>query len=159
MGAAFEPDTVKIDGLDKLLKALKGKPPVARVGILSGKDARKEGPGNAEIGAAHEYGVPSRGLPARSFLRMPLSERLGPTMESSGLLGPEETKEVLKSGTVVPWLKKVAVVAEGVVREAFETQGFGKWKPWKDPNYTNNAMQVLVDTGQLKNSITSEVKE
>jgi phage gpG-like protein len=50
-------------------------------------------------------------------------------------------------------------LAEGISKGAFDTQGYGKWPDWKNPNYTNNANQVLVDTGQLVGSITSEVKK
>jgi hypothetical protein len=156
---SFEPDTVNVAGLDKLLKALKAKPPNARVGILGPKDARKEGEvGNADIGAAHEYGDPGRGLPQRSFLRIPLADNLQKAMESEGAFSEEELKEVLRSGSVMAWLKKVAVLAEGVVREAFDLEGPG-WPEWSDPDYENNTGKILQDTQQLRESIISEVKE
>jgi hypothetical protein len=154
--------TLNVEGLDKLLKALKSDMPTARVGILGEKNTRSSkggsAPTNAEIGAAHEFGAPARGLPQRSFLRVPLSENLQKKMESSGALDQDVMKAVLKQGTVIPWLKKIAVLAEGIVSEAFDTGGFGKWPKWKSPNYSNNANQLLVDTAQLRNSITSEVK-
>jgi phage gpG-like protein len=162
-------------GLDQLLKALKAKPPVARVGILGEKANRTEGkttltfdevrslskprkggnvPTNAEIGAAHEFGT-SR-LPARSFLRVPLADRLQKEMESSGALDKAVLAEVIRSGSVVPWLKKVAVLAEGIVADAFATGGFGKWKP-SDMRY-KKVHQTLVETNQLREAITSEVR-
>ena len=153
--------TVNVAGLDKLLKALKAKPPVARVGILGGDENRKEtgnAPGNAEVGAVHEYGAPARGIPPRSFLRIPISDNLQKYMDTSGVLSKDKMDEVLKVGSVVPWLKEVAGIAERIVVEAFATSGFGKWAAWKDPNYTNNANMILVDTTQLRESITSEVK-
>lgn len=162
MSARFGNDTVAVEGLDKLLKALKQKAPVARIGILGEKNTRAgsgAAAGNATIGAVHEYGSLSQGIPQRSFLRVPLTDRLGKDMEKAGALSEAEFKEVLKTGSVVPWLKKIAIMAEGIVRQAFDTGGFGKWPKWKDPNYTNNANQLLVDTGQLRDSITSEVKE
>jgi hypothetical protein len=156
--------TLETKGLDKLLKALKmTQPPVARVGILGGsKNVRAGNDGNssnATIGAAHEFGAPAQGIPERSFLRVPIAEHLQKEMESSGALDKEVMADVIKDGTIVPWLKKVAVLAEGIVADAFATAGFGKWPAWKNTGYTNNAGQVLVDTGQLRNSITSEVKE
>lgn len=161
MSEAF---TLNTKGLDQLLKALKAEPPQARVGVLGSKATRNSGGGkavssNAEIGAVHEYGAPARGIPARSFLRVPISENLQKEMEKSGALDKKVMAEVVNQGTVVPWLKKVAVLAEGIVSDAFATAGFGKWAPWAVPNYTNNAGQILVDTKQLRESITSEVKE
>jgi phage gpG-like protein len=162
-------------GLDQLLKALKAKPPVARVGILGEKTNRIEGkktltfaevqslstprkggnvPTNAEIGASHEFGTSQ--LPQRSFLRVPLTDRLQKEMEASGALDKAVLAEVIRSGSVVPWLKKVAVLAEGIVIQAFATGGYGKWKP-SDMRHKKVHM-TLVETQQLRNSITSEVR-
>ena len=163
MSESFESDTVNVEGLDQLLKALKQKAPVARIGVLADKssrtsDQKKGGPSNAEIGAAHEYGAPARGLPQRSFLRVPISDELQKRMAKDGALTENEFKQVIKQGSVVPWLKKISVLAEGIVKEAFATRGFGKWSPWKG-NYESKTGDVLVDTTQLRDSITSEVKE
>ncbi len=153
--------TFNIQGLEKLLKALKAKPPQARVGILSSGATRGDnnGSSNAEIGAVHEFGAPKRNIPPRSFLRVPISENLGKEMEKSGAFDADTISEVLKEGSVIPWLRKIAVLAEGCVSDAFATGGGGKWAPWKRANYTNNANMLLVDTTQLRASVTSEVKE
>ncbi len=163
-----ENDSIKVVGLEKLLKALKAKPPVARVGILAskthyaqlkpGQKQPKHAPTNAEVGAAHEFGSPARGLPQRSFLRIPISEHLEKYMVDSGALGVDEMQGVLKDGTVIPWMTKVAKIAEQIVFDAFNSGGFGKWPAWQTPGYENNTGMVLVDTTQLRNSITSEVK-
>lgn len=148
--------TLKVDGLDKLLKALKSKPPVARVGILGSKNARsgKEN-SNATVGAAHEFGTSK--LPMRSFLRVPLTDNLQKYMEKSGLLDKEAMELVIKQGSLVPWIKKVAIIGESIVLDAFSTGGFGKWKP---SNMDKKLVKMtLVETQQLRNAITSEVKE
>ena len=151
--------TMEIKGLEKLLKALKGKPPTARIGILTGKASEDhDGSTNAEIGAAHEFGAPARGLPQRSFLRVPLAEKLNPELQKDGAFSKQQMESVLKEGTVLPWLKMVAIVAEKVVQDAFGSAGFGKWPAWS-PEYENNTGMILVDTTQLRDSITSEVKE
>lgn len=153
--------TLNTLGLDQLLKALKSKPPRTRVGILGSKTLRhtedaKSGPTNASIGAAHEFGTAT--MPRRSFLRVPLMEHLGKKIAESGLLDKEVFTEVMRAGTTVPWMKKVAIIAESIVAEAFATGGFGKWPAWKTPGYESNTGDILVDTTQLRNSITSEVK-
>lgn len=153
---------LNIKGLDQILKALKAPPPLARVGILGSKalrHAKKDGPvtqTNASIGAAHEFGTSK--LPMRSFLRVPISDNLEKEMETSGLLDEKAAEEVIKQGSVLPWLQKVAIQAEAIVLGAFDTGGYGKWAPWKNPNHKSNANMILVDTQQLRNSITSEVK-
>lgn len=153
----FDNDTVELKGLEQLLKALKAKPPVARVGILGESGGRKQGNiTNAEVGAAHEFGTST--LPQRSFLRVPISDHLEKKMGESGALDPDSMMAVIKQGTVLPWVKKMAILAEGIVAEAFQTSGFGKWAPWKNESYTNNTGQVLINTGQLQRSISSEVK-
>ncbi len=155
--------TMNVKGLDQLVKALKAQPPQTRVGILGdkavrGKKSGKGGSSNAEIGAVHEFGAPARGIVARSFLRIPISDQLDKKLESSGALDKDVFAEVIRRGSVIPWMKKVAVLAEQIVAEAFETGGFGKWAKWKTPGYTNNTGQLLMDTQQVRNSITSDVK-
>lgn len=150
--------TLEVKGLDQLLKSLKAKPPTCRVGVLGDKDARTDAksPSNATIGAAHEYGTVD--MPQRSFLRVPLTDHLTKSIEQSGALDKDVLKEVIKQGTVIPWMLKIAKLAELIVAEAFDSDGFGKWAKWKNKNYTNQTSQILVDTQQLRNSITSEVK-
>lgn len=148
---------IKTEGLDKLLRALNQKLPTARVGILGADDVRatKGNPSNATIGAAHEFGTTK--LPMRSFLRVPITEHLQSKMEASGALDKQVLKQVIAEGSVIPWMTKIAVLAEQIVGEAFATGGFGKWMPSNMNNKKNH--QTLVETQQLRDSITSEVKE
>lgn len=151
-------ETIQLNtkGLDQLIKALKGKQPTARVGILGSKTNRGHNQSNATIGAIHEFGGAK--MPQRSFLRVPIADHLQKQMESSGFFNKDVLQQVLKEGTIMPWLKKVAVLAEGIVAQAFATGGYGKWPAWKTPGYKNKGNRVLVDTGQLRDSISSEVK-
>lgn len=155
---------LNIKGLDAMIKALKEKPPTLRIGILGtearpAKKGQKDTPTNALVGAVHEFGSPARGIPQRSFLRVPLSENLEKELDNSGLLDEKTLKEVIQVKTLTPWLKQVAIVAEGVVDDAFETSGDGKWASWKSPTYTNFGGMLLVDTGSLRDSISTEVIE
>lgn len=147
----FEPDDINLEGLDKLVKALKVKnPPHIELGIIGTKAERKgDGPSDAQIGAAHEYGAPAINLPPRSFLRMPMIDHFPNKLESSGAIGEAEFKEVVKTGSIIPWMHKIKILALETVIEGFMTQGWGTWDKWKDPNYENNANMILQDTGQL----------
>lgn len=170
-------DTRKLDGLIKALRESKAR---GRIGILGEKSTRT-GEGaelkggkrmnanskakltkenfadktNAAIGAAHEFGTSK--LPQRSFLRVPLADNLQSRMTEAGLLDKDVVSEVIKTRNTVPWLKKVMILCEGIVADAFASGGFGKWKPSVMTNKKNH--ETLVETQQLRNSITSEVKE
>jgi hypothetical protein len=148
----------KIEGLDKLLKALKSPSASIRVGILGKGGARSAGKQtNAGIGRVHEFGLGH--CPKRSFLREPLADNLKNEMESAGAFDKDTLKEVVSKGTMLAWCQKVAVLAEGIVLKAFDSNGYGKWAALKPSTlaHKKNA-QTLVETGQLRNSITSEVK-
>lgn len=153
-------DGLNTKNLDQLIKALKDSLPRARVGVLANKTTRgamiTNGQTNASIGANHEFGTDK--IPQRSFLRVPIAEHLQSKMEDAGAFDKDAIKEVIKQGSTLPWVKKIAVLAEAIVAEAFATKGFGKWPAWKTPNYKNGGNTLLVDTGQLRDSITSEVK-
>lgn len=143
--------------LDKLIKAFTGKLPVAHVGIIGTKDQRSKGKAssNATIGAKHEFG--DEGLPVRSFLRVPLTQQFEKYLEKSGAFNKDVLRKVIKDGSILEWMKKIAIVGETIVSDAFATGGFGAWKP-SNMLFKQN-QQTLVETQQLRNSITSEVKE
>jgi phage gpG-like protein len=169
--------TLNTKNLDGLLKALKTNMSKARVGILGQKTVRgqvevKGGKSvnatsgvtpkgkidvttNAAVGALHEFGTDK--MPQRSFLRVPLSDHLQKELEGSGAFSPDELKKVVKEASMLPWLTRISIIAEKIVQGAFDSGGYGKWPAW-EKGYTNNSGQILVDTQQLRNSITSEVK-
>lgn len=150
---------LKIDGLDKIIKALKAKPIMARVGILGNSNAREgKAKSNATVGAAHEFGTTT--MPMRSFLRIPIAEHLGKNLENSGAFTKDALETVVKQKSLKPWVEKVAIEAEGIVADAFDTGGFGQWAPLSEKTMSRKKVkQILVETQQLRNSITSEVVE
>ncbi len=172
----FEPDSIDLNGLAQLTKALKiTSPPHIEVGIIGTKGEREGSVSNATIGAAHEYGAPAINLPCRSFLRMPIKDHLQSEMEESGLLGEAELKAVVKTGTIMPWLEQIKILALGTVLKAFASNGFGTWAPWKQnysrkivkgvygPSrialkpYTNKTGMILQDTQQLMGAQDAEI--
>lgn len=140
--------------LDKFLKSFKN-PPVAAVGVMGDHTQRKSGEKtNAQVGAAHEFGTDK--LPIRSFLRVPLTNKMREFLEKSGAFNQESLDEIMRSGSLEAWVAKIGVVGEAVVAEAFATGGFGEWKP-SDMTHKKNH-ETLVETQQLRNSISSEVR-
>lgn len=140
--------------LDKLIKALSYDLPGVKAGIFGAQSAREEGETtNAEVGAKHEYGLD--GMPVRSFLRMPITLHLFDRLEQSGAFTEEVLRRVFYEGSIVPWMQKVGIVVEGIILEAFDTGGFGQWK--RSVMSAKKNKQTLVETAQLRNSITVEV--
>lgn len=152
-----EKTTLDTAGIDKLMKAMKNAPEV-RIGIL-GASPRTANDGsqlnNATVGLFAEVGTSKS--PMRSFLRMPLIMQLNKRLKAAGVLEKDVLREAIKSGSLIPIMQKVGVIAEGIVLDAFDTGGFGQWKP-SDMRYKENH-QTLVETQQLRNSITSEVRK
>ena len=142
-------------GLKALIDALGKDLPKAKVGVLGDKNSRKDSNSNATIGAKHEFG--EEGMPIRSFLRMPITNQLQKYLENSKAFTPDVLAEIIKEKSLDAWMKKVGVTAEAVVLEAFNSGGFGEWVP-SNMKYKKNH-QTLVETKQLRDSITSAVTD
>ena len=156
---------VKIDDkyLTSLIKAFKGAIPYAHVGILgsSARTQQDKSAGkaqtltNAEIGEMHEQEFGSSKMPRRSFLRVPLTEHLNEFLQNSPLFDKLTIKDVIKNGSIRNWIESIGITGEQVVRRAFDTSGFGNWPA---SNFNKKKVhQTLVETGQLRDSIISEV--
>ena len=148
-------DVINFKGLKALTSLLENDELRTKIGILGAKNLRNTDPNktNAGIGAKHEFGDSE--VPRRSFLRVPLADNLFSYIESSKSFNKELVDECLEEGTLKPLYLKMGVIAETVILDAFESGGFGKWKP-SNMKYKKNH-QTLVETQQLRNSITSEV--
>lgn len=147
-------DEFNTAGLDTMIKLLGDKLPVAKVGILGLDNARSSGGyTNSEIGTFHEFGTSK--LPERSFLRIPISEHLKKYMEKAGAFTEDTIQKVIKQKSLIPFVTNLGFVGVQIVGDAFATGGFGKWKP---SNMTHKKVEMtLVETQQLRNSISSEV--
>lgn len=170
---------MKTDGLDNLLKALLDQTSRVRVGILNSTTQRhaeydtdeisgeRFGSGqaennNAEVGLKHEFGGPTTlpngvvvDLPQRSFLRIPLIENFQRYLVNSKAFDRATLAFVLKEGKFEKFLAKMGAVGEHVVSDAFDSGGFGKWKP-ANMDFKENK-QTLIESQQLRDSIISEV--
>jgi len=111
---------------------------------------------NAEIGAIHEFGSITRKIPQRSFLRMPIWMKLP---ENLKLLGPAMLSG-LTTGNIVKAYKKLGILGENIVQNAFESGGFGNWPKLSQRTIDRKrSSAILIDTAQLRKSITSQVVE
>lgn len=109
---------------------------------------------NVEIGKLHEYGSKTRNIPARSFLWMPLSMHLMDAVNAkSGVIN-----KYLNMAQVHKCYELLGIVGENVVQEAFKTGGFGTWPKLSPVTIARKGSdKILIDTAQLRKSITSRV--
>lgn len=167
-------DLSKLEGLRRKIKT----DLIARVGIM-GQEAQKQhydpiniydtktgersrqagksagGLTNAELGVIHEFGSATRNIPPRSFLRMPIETK---GKEIVQLLAGKETRELIKKGELLSVFTLLGIKGEEIVQRAFETKGFGQWPPNKPATVDRKGSSApLIDTGQLRRSITSDV--
>lgn len=159
---------VMFDG--KRLKTLvgyltKGLPKV-KVGIIGSKAQVKRAADsgsvitNAKIGFIHEFGrlQGEPRIPARSFLRMPLELYLDDFLKKNKHLTREAFEKSIKSGKADLLAKKLGIIAEQCIQVAFETEGFGNWEANKPSTVARKGSdKPLIDTGELRRSISSEV--
>lgn len=145
-----------ISNLDKIRASI---PPemAIRVGVL-GEKASREGDStlnNAEIGIIQEFGSISGKIPPRSWLRMPIETHIG---QIAQFMGSTKILNMILAGKAIQAFELVGVYAEGWVKSAFATSGFGSWKP--NSPYTidkKGSAKPLIDSSQLRRSVTSEV--
>lgn len=142
------------------LKSLSKKEVVVGIPSSKNKSHSESTQTVAQIGATHEYGVPELRIPRRSFLRVPLTKK---TKEIFKLI--EKDLKVSKIN-ITKALGRLGAKGQSVVLEAFKTQGGGSWR--KLSKFTESrrkkgkgsgSNKPLIDTGQLRQSITFEVRE
>jgi phage gpG-like protein len=150
----------KIDGLLRFQKSigeLKGSQ--IHVGVLgskAGARADESGKTNAEIGAEHEYGVKTRwpNIPRRSFLEMPMVLKFGKFLQAQAV----SLLEIMNASGAQGFLRGTAIIAEQTIDKAFETGGFGNWKPNSPVTIAmKKSAKPLIDLGFLRASIASRI--
>jgi len=152
--------TFDIKELKKLQRNLKTHW-VAQVGVIGSKAAQNRGGiNNAFLGAVHEFGSLVRNIPARSFIMMPLREKLAKVLQKN----KDFLNEALYTGQVKLFFQRIGTLAEGVILDAFATSGFGKWAPLKEATIKararkgDQAIRILVETTDLERSVSSRAK-
>lgn len=127
------------------------------VGVLSNKTERGEGEefDNAALGAVHELGSRSAGIPARSFLRVPIMTKMREKVAK--VTAKRIVQNMLKRGAKNT-MAQLGHMAEAVIDEGFATRGYGKWAPNKPATIRRKKSDMpLIDKGKLRRSITSRV--
>lgn len=149
--------TADLTDLENLVRELGGNW-VARVGII-GEQAEIEHRGthltNAEIGVIQEFGSITNGIPARSFLRMPVELKQKDIVDS---MANPRTQNAFETGNIKRVYRDLGLYAEAVVKVAFGSGGYGQWAPNKPSTIAQKGSdKPLIDTSQLRRSISSDV--
>jgi phage gpG-like protein len=130
---------------------------IVKIGILGNKNNRKDkGLTNSMIGSIHEFGSFEKNIPRRSFLKdtfdIKINEFISKTKDII-------SKNIKKKNAMKIIFSQVGIFGEILIQNAFETDGFGKWKPLsKKTIERKKSEKILVDTAQLRKSITSKVE-
>lgn len=131
-----------------------GKPKVY-IGVPASKNGMHKGGINmATLLAIHVLGAPSRGIPQRDPLRPPL---INNAQRYTDLMA-QGIKNALADGTdpnVV--YEKIGIVASNDVKDYFVS---GNFKPLDQKTIDRKgSSKPLVDTGELRSSVTYEVRK
>lgn len=157
------------DNIDELKKYR------VRVGILGSKATEVHSESdktNVFIGMIHEFGSIDGRIPERSFLRMPVQKKLKDIKEELKK-NKDKIIELVKNQEFETIFSNIGIIIERIIQEAFESSGFGEWKEnayitihggWMRSK-TGKPIHIkgkgsdkpLIDTGQLRRSITSKV--
>ncbi len=163
--------TYDFSKLDKFAKSV-SKDYRVKVGILGKHDARRAvGASNATIGLVHEFGSFKQKIPMRSFLRMHLAFKANKIL----LAMVKPTLKLLAKGDYKQIFVILGLKCEEIIQEAFVTSGWGSWVPNKMKTIIAKTPKKLrakfarmgkaligkplIDTSQLRKSITSRVEE
>ena len=141
-----------VQGLLERIAAL-GEPKVY-IGIPSIENPRHGATNNATIAAVHELGAPSRGIPARPFLI--------PTMQNNAdkyvRLMAQGFKAALQDKSQADEVyEKIGLVASSDVKDYIVS---GQFVPLKQSTIDRKgSSKPLLDTAELRNSISYEIKK
>jgi len=158
--------TLRAEKLKALRAALKQfKSARVRVGVLGNKADRfdintstttKDKMSNPYLGLIHEFGSKKKHIPARSFLRMPLTLYLGREVNK---VGKEFFRVLVLKGATKKALDSLGLIARNIIDRAFTTHGFGSWTPNAESTIKRKGSSApLIDTAQLRKSVTWRVE-
>lgn len=148
---------IKIDlsGLQQLDKFLANQKP-AHLGIFQSEDARDDKNSNVAIGAKHEFGSFSENIPQRSWLRMPVKVK-AKDIAGNAAIAIKNNLTNPKGADIVA--KSIGAAGLGVIQEAFDTKGFGQWKPNSPATVRAKGGKntPLIEKAELRQAVTFSI--
>lgn len=152
--------TVKIikdfDGkfIDKLKKLASGKGERAVLVGVPASVTENDGTPMALVAAVHEYGVPEKGIPERSFIRTALQKNLA---RYKALNRANLAKVVAGKLSVEQALGQLGMMAKADIQDNIRS---GTFAPLKQATIdSKGSSKPLIDTGNLRQSINYELEK
>jgi len=108
---------------------------------------------NAQIGYINEFGSYALHIPPRSFLRVPLMLYLKDKLNEAA----SKINKAIEQADVHRAYAVLGIAAEAVVQDAFKDSGPGWDKLSPKTIALKGSSAILIDSGQLRKSITSKV--
>jgi hypothetical protein len=143
-------------GWKAIKSALKGTGQYGVVGVLGNNDARGDEFSNVQIATVHEFGLPERGIPERSFIRA--------TVDAGAARYRKLLKQLLEKlverkgkGEGIP--QALRLLGEQMRADIIARINAGIEPPNAPATIAAKGSSTpLIDTGQLKQSISYEVR-
>ena len=124
------------------------------VGVTAKSNARSDELTNADLAMIHEFGSPAHNIPERSFLRKPLINNAEAVANlAKNAIGKFIAGEI----SAAEALGVIGEEAKGISKEAVTNGIAPSLKPATIKR--KKSSKPLIDTGQLINSITYEVRK
>jgi hypothetical protein len=138
--------------MENLLRDL-SVPHSVDIGVF--KDAKTpDGESVAEYGAANEFGVVEKKIPARSFIRLPLEFKQDEIAEYVD----GRAQDHLEEGDIPAIFEDIGIAGQSKIQDAFDTEGFGTWAPNAEITIAlKKSSAPLIDKGLLRKAVTYEV--
>lgn len=150
--------TVVIDKTAALREAL-GKLMSQEVlaGVPEAKSSRDDEMNNATLAYIHNFGSPAQNIPARPFLGPGIAKKQDEIVAELKAAGKEALD--LKGNKIGQRLQRVGLLAQAGIRSMFGSGEMAPLKPETIARKGGKKTTPLIDTGQLRNSISYVVRE
>lgn len=132
------------------------KDSVVKAGVLAkdGSQNHSEGMTVFQIGMIHEFGVPEKNIPRRSFIRVPIENNI---KEITKLIENNHKLVSENAMSAKVALDRIGIMAQNTIKESFRNND---WKPLKRATIKRKgSSKPLIDTGQLIGSISYIVEK
>ncbi len=148
---------INLSGLQQLDKFLSNQKQ-ALLGIFQSEDARDDKESNVAIAFKHEMGSFSENIPQRSIFRMPLKVK-AKDIAGNAAIAIKNNLTNPKGADIVA--KSIGAAGLGVIQEAFDTKGFGQWKPNSPATIAAKGGKntPLIDKAELRQAVTFSVEK
>lgn len=132
------------------------KDSVVKAGVLAkdGSKQHSEGITVFQIGMIHEFGVPEKNIPRRSFIRVPIENNI---KEITKLIENNHKLVSENSMSAKVALDRIGLKAQNTIKESFRNND---WKANSEATIKRKgSSRPLIDTGQLIGSISYIVEK